>query len=337
MILTLLENPIVRLYINLIGWALLGFILGKKLPASTSKYLGQFLYWIGVPLGIIAFMRGVDISGYIWISPIAGWVAILVGAIFARFWMELEISDERIKAIASGMVDPRHVKPDQPIPETAWTQPTQGSFLLAMMVGNTSYLGFPVVLSLIGPEYFLWAVLYNTLATSPGLHGIGYMISANYGNNPLAQRRKSPLQIIFGNPALWSFGFGFFFRHVPLPDLAENGLRTSAWSIVTLAIIMIGIQLSQLGKLQKLSQALICLAIKMIVVPLVVGTGLMFLGVTGLPRLAIVLQMAMPPSIATVIYAIAYGLDKDLSVATVALGSVGLLMTIPMWLWLFAP
>lgn len=336
MILTLLENPIIRLYLNLIGWALLGFILGRKLPDSTSKYLGQFLYWIGVPLGIIAFMRGVNISGYIWIAPIAGWVAMFVGAVFARFWMELEIGDERIKAIASG-IDPRLLKPDQPIPDTAWTRPTQGSFLLAMMVGNTSYLGFPVILSLIGPEYFLWAVLYNTLATSPGLHGIGYVISANYGNNPLAKRRKSVVQIILGNPALWSFGFGFFFRNVPLPDLAENTLRTSAWGIVTLAIIMIGIQLSQLKKVQKFSQASICLVIKMIVVPLVVGTGLMFFGVTGWPRLAIVLQMAMPPSIATVVYAVAYGMDKDLSVATVAFGSVGLLITLPMWLWLFAP
>lgn len=334
--LTLLENPILRLYLNLIGWALVGFLLGRKLPPKTSKYLGQFLYWVGVPVGIVAFMRGAKISGYIWVAPIAGWIAMLVGAIFARLWIELEISDERTKAIASGIDAPEDA-PDQPTFETAWDRPTQGSFLLAMMVGNTSYLGFPVVLSLIGPEYFLWAVLYNTLATSPGLHGIGYGIASYFGNNSTNQPRKGILPVILGNPALWSFGFGFLFRNVPLPELAERSLKLSAWGVVTLSIIMIGFQLSYLGAVREFGRASICLAIKMVVVPLVVGTGLMFFGVTGWPRLAIVLQMGMPPSIATVIYATAYGLDRDLSVATVAFGSVGLLLTLPVWLWLFAP
>jgi predicted permease len=114
-------------------------------------------------------------------------------------------------------------------------------------------------------------------------------------------------------------------------------LKLSAWGVVTLLIIMIGFQLSYLGAVREFGRASICLAIKMVVVPLVVGTGLMFFGVTGWPRLAIVLQMGMPPSIATVIYATAYGLDRDLSVATVAFGSVGLLLTLPVWLWLFAP
>jgi malate permease and related proteins len=41
----------------------------------------------------------------------------------------------------------------------------------------------------------------------------------------------------------------------------------------------------------------------MLLVPLVVGKGLMFFGVTGAPRLVMVLQMAMPPAFATLVIA----------------------------------
>ncbi|NJM28124.1 MAG: hypothetical protein HC856_07605, partial [Pseudanabaena sp. RU_4_16] len=94
--------------------------------------------------------------------------------------------------------------------------------------------------------------------------------------------------------------------------------------------------LSQLPSIRKWEQALTCLIIKMLLVPLVVGTGLMFFGITGAPRLVMVLQMAMPPAFATLVIAQAYNLDKDLAVTSLALGSVGLLFTLPVWIWLFS-
>jgi len=47
---------------------------------TKSGYLGQFLFWIGVPISIVAFLRGADLSGPIWIAPVVAWVAILLGA-----------------------------------------------------------------------------------------------------------------------------------------------------------------------------------------------------------------------------------------------------------------
>jgi predicted permease len=99
---------------------------------------------------------------------------------------------------------------------------------------------------------------------------------------------------------------------------------------------MIGLQLSLLPALRRLSQAITCLLIKMLFTPLVVGTVLMFLGIEGKERQTMVLQMGMPPAFATLVIAQTYNLDRDLSVTTLALGSVMLLFTLPIWLWLFA-
>lgn len=333
----ILENPLLKLYLTLIGWVLLGFILGRHLPKTVSKSLGRSLYWVGVPISIIAFLRRTQLSGYILIAPLTAWIAILVGAGFAWLWIELGVSDERLKALTLGIENFGDLHPEtsenSPLPKTAWSKPTQGSFLLAMMVGNTAYLGFPVVLSLTGPDYFSWAVLYNTLGSTLAIHGLGFVVATRFGR--VRKRQKTLRQVLLQNPALWSFLVGIIVRNIPLPIIAEQTLKLSAWTVVTLFLVMMGMQLSQLSSIHKIWQASTCLIIKMLLVPLVVGTGLMFFGVTGDSRLVLVLQMAMPPSFATVLYAQGYDLDSDLSVTAVALGAVVLLFTLPVWIFLF--
>jgi malate permease and related proteins len=48
----------------------------------------------------------------------------------------------------------------------------------------------------------------------------------------------------------------------------------------------------------------------------------------------IVLQSAMPPAFATVVLTENYNLDPEFAVAVVAGGTIGLLFTLPLWLWL---
>jgi hypothetical protein len=94
-------------------------------------------------------------------------------------------------------------------------------------------------------------------------------------------------------------------------------------------------RLSQLTSWQSVKPASISLGIKMLVVPLIIGFGLSHFGVTGPPQLAIVLQMSMPPAFATLVIAEAYNLDRELTVTALAAGSLGLLLTLPIWLLLF--
>ena len=145
------------------------------------------------------------------------------------------------------------------------------------------------------------------------------------------------IQAVLKNPALWSFGLGLIFRSLPLPAPAERSLHLAAWTVVALSLVLIGMRLSQLSSWGSLRQASISLGIKMLLVPLVLGIGLRLLGVTGSPLLVIVLQMAMPPAFATLVLAETYNLDRHLAVTAVALGSIAILFTLPLWLLLFSP
>jgi hypothetical protein len=213
-----------------------------------------------------------------------------------------------------------------------WNSPTQGSFLLAAMLGNTGYIGFPVALAVVGTQNFGWTLFYD-LGSTLGAYGLGVVLAARFGKG--VSDRKHLMQAILVNPALWSMGFGLLFRQVPLPALAETILSKLGWTVVALSLVLIGMRLQQLNSWRNLPKASICLTIKMLIVPLIVGSILLLCGFTGTPQLAIVLQMAMPPAFATLVIAEAYDLDRDLAVTALAVGSTSLLLTLPLWLWLF--
>jgi hypothetical protein len=306
----MLTTKLLTIYIPLLVWTGTGWLCGRFLPPKTAGYLGKFLFWVGVPIGIIAFLRHAKISAALWIAPVTAWVAIFLGVGLAWWWMS------------------RQRPPAQP--------KSQASFLLTSMVGNTGYIGFPVSLALVGPEYFAWALFYDMLGSTPGAYGLGVALAARLGSNGHTEMNwRQPLRAMVVNPTLWSFGIGLTVRDIPLPPLAETSLHTAAWFIVSLSLVLVGMRLSTLSSLCKVQPAAISLGIKMVLVPLVISSGLWLLGVNGLVHRAILLQMAMPPAFATLVISEAYELDQEMTVTAIAVGCLGLLIMLPIWLWLF--
>lgn len=331
---TELLQPLIKLYIQLGGGVLLGWVLARLLPKRVPTLIGQFLFWIGVPVSIITFLRGADLSGAIWIAPVMAWLAILLGAGLAWSWIKFK-SRGRFGIVShqqSSSLFPLNPSLSGASVES-WSKPAQGSFLLSAMVGNTGYLGFPVTLALVGEKYFGWALFYDMLGSAIGAYGLGVVLAARFGTE--VKSRWQLVRAILYNPALWSLGFGLGLRQIPLPEVVEGSLQGLAWSVIALSLILIGMRLSQLDSWSRLRQVSVSLGIKMLLVPFVLGLVLMQLGITGAPQLVIVLQMGMPPAFATLVLAEVFDLERDLAVTALAVGSIGLLLTLPIWLLLF--
>lgn len=317
------EIKLLELYAPLAGGVALGWLLGCFLPRNIPTRLGQFLFWIGAPIGIVAFLRGTNLSGPIWIAPVAAWGASFLGIAIAWCWLKFRTrNDEHLGGARQEVKD-----------LVSRRQQAKGSFLLSSMVGNTGYLGYPVSLALVGQEYFGWALFYDLLGSTLIMYGLGVALAARFGLG--ANSKGKIFTAVLKTPALWSLAIGLALRPLPLPDPVEIGLHWFAWMVVALSVLLIGMRLSQLPSWQNIQQASISLGIKMLLVPLILGCGLRSLGLSGSPLLVIVLQAAMPPAFATLIVAEAYHLDRQLSVTTLAFGSAGLFLTLPIWLWLF--
>jgi malate permease and related proteins len=303
-------TKLIELYLPLVGLVLLGLILGRYLSAQVPQLLGQFLFWVGVPVSIVAFLHTADLSGQLWVASALAWIAIFCSAFFAWVWLQWQAY--RKKPVANS---------------------TKGSLLLLAMFGNTGYLGYPVTLAIVGSQYFAWALFYDLLGTALGAYGLGVALAAYFGGGVHSQWQM--VKAIAINPTLWSFGFGLLFRSVAIAPCAESYLKTFAWCIVALSLVLIGMRLSQINSWHSLPLSVVSLSIKMLLVPLILGSILPLLGLKGAIARVIVLQMAMPPAFATLVIAEAYNLDRELAVTAMAVGYAGFLVTLPIWLWLF--
>jgi len=308
--------PVAKLfaiYLPLLGWTGLGWLVGRWLPDRVPHLIGKFLFWIGVPIGIVAFLRHAHVTWDLWLAPAIAWVAILLGVALARLYLG----------------DRAHGLSPQ----------TRTSFTLTSMVGNTGYIGFPVSLMLVGPQHFAWAVFYDMLGSTPGAYGLGVALATQTNASPdsIASRFnwRSLVKTLLINPALWSFAIGLLGRDVGLPNWLEAGLHAIAWGVISLALILVGMRLSRLSSFKNLKPAALSLSIKMVLVPLIGGIMLRLFGVTGELHRVLLLQMAMPPAFASLVISEAYELDREMAVTTIAIGSLTLLVTLPLWLWLF--
>lgn len=281
----------------------------KRLPQLLSGYL----FLVGIPLTVVNFVRAADLSLSVFIAPLVAWMAMLLAIVIA---------------LASLHVSTRVSSPGE-----------RGSLLLLSYIGNTSYLGFPVILFLpqLGPDYLSLAVLYDVLGTFFGAYVLGLVLASVHSDDapmgvPFWQQG---LREVLRNPSLYAFALGLALRPVPLPRELLTLLGGVAWVSIMLCLVVMGIRLQQLCSWDRLDIVLGPVLIKMLIVPLVIAAGLTAFGVDGPARLVLILQASMPCGIATVVLAERYGLDRDRVVAAIGLSTLLLVFSVPMWVLAF--
>jgi len=197
------------------------------------------------------------------------------------------------------------------------------------MFGNTGYLGYPIILAMVGEKYFGWAVFYDLLGTTIGAYGLGALLGNHFSelaiSSPNQQQKLNNLVVpIFANPPLWGLILGLGLRQFTFPPLVETSLHNIGWGVISLSLVLIGMRLSQLTSWRHVPVASASLALKMLFVPLTLGLLISSLNVATQAQQVMILQMAMPPAFATLVISETYQLDYELTVTTVATGSIGL-------------
>ncbi|QNJ29661.1 AEC family transporter [Synechococcus sp. A15-24] len=278
----------------------------RRIPA----FLAQFLLRIGIPIGIANFVRSTELSASAWIAPITASLAIALGLLCS--------------ACILG-------------PMSSILAATRRSFQLSSYVGNTSFIGFPVVLLLpqLGPSYFGVAVLYDIFGTVLGGYGLGAWIATRGENGNTRSSWRSAIikttQLLYKNPSLLAFVAGLLLKLVELPETINSILSVIAWGSIMLALLTMGMRIQQLSGSGSFQLPLKAVLIKMVAVPLFIGALLTATGFAGPERLILVLQAGMPCAFATLVLAENFNLDRALTVQTLIISNLILLLTLPIW------
>ena len=307
-------------------WTSLGAILFKFqfLPSNLPKLIGRSLYWVGFPLQIFALAHKSNFAKAIWVPPLTTIQMLLLGLLLAS------LSLYYLKRLTGDLLSEEIL--DKLCPTN---RSSQGSFILASILGNTGYVGLAIVPALVSKTYLAWVVLYGVAHNLLGSYGLGVVLASYFGRSGVATNWWIQLRDIITVPSLWAFSMGWSSRHVQFPATMELGLQLSVKCAIPAAFLLIGMQLCQIQSIRNLHSALVPTILKMLVLPGIAGLAFTLLGLSSDARLAMVLMSGMPTAFASVILAEEYNLDRQLAASSILLSTVMLPLMIPFWLALF--
>ncbi|MGB3266239.1 MAG: AEC family transporter [Microcoleus sp.] len=323
-------------YTPLVIWTGLGLLLFRYIPVDFPKLLSRFLFWIGIPLQILVLARQSDFSGAVVFTPaIAIFVLFLSTSLAWLTWLLLwRLSAAHVKKpYFQGKNSRLNLFL---LNVNSRKRSSQGSFILAAMLANTGFVGLAITPAIISSNNSNWAVLYSLTNNVIGTYGFGVFIASYFGNSEQKKHWWTQLRDLLTVPALWAFLIGFFTRNIPLSETVESGLQVAVWVVIASALLLVGIRLRSIKTWQSFELALIPSLLKVVIVPVLIGLGASFFGLSGDPRLVLVLMSGTPTALSVLILAEIYDLDRDLLASSIALTSLGLLLMLPLWLASFS-
>lgn len=328
-------------------WTSLGFAASHWMPTSTPKRLGKALFWVGVPLQVFALARKSDFGISPWF-PVGSVLAVLtLGLVVAvvcirvlrkvgQYWLAalaLRSSKQEMILVTSHSVlrQLRALLYEWCCQKWIHQRPTQGSFILSSMLGNTMFIGMAIAPSLIHPNYLGWIVVFGIVHYLLGSYGVGVILASHYGHNSQDKGFVAYLLHLLKVPALWAFALGCFSQPLGLGSWVDAVLLASLKIGVPAVFFLFGLQLRTMKMAQNLSSAIVPASIRMLVIPCLAGIGLTLFGISGDARLSLVLMTGMPTNSANLILAEEYQLDPQLAAGSILVSTMLLPIMLPLW------
>lgn len=207
--------------------------------------------------------------------------------------------------------------------------------LLCVALGNTSFLGYPLVRALLGEDALPYAVVYDQFGAFLILSTFGLYVLARYGGDADPTARDI-LRRIATFPPFLAMVFGLTLMPAEPPAWIAGGLQRLADALLPLVVLAIGLGLKLKLPRDELKPLAAGLALKLGVMPAVALAlvWLLPLGLEPVARGTVVLESAMPPMITAAALAISHRLAPGLASAMVGYGILLSLATLPAWAWL---
>ncbi len=210
-----------------------------------------------------------------------------------------------------------------------WSRSAIGVLLLVVPLGNTSFLGVPMIQAFFGAAGLPHLIVYDQIGTMVIFATYGSIVLSIYGRDSSLNLPKVALKMLLFPPTI-ALVIGLT-RH---PWLASNIvvhiLQSAAATLVPLVMTAIGFQLQLRLPRRMLVPLSYGLAIKLIVAPLLVLLVCRLIGITGLAVNVSIMEAGMPPMVTAGAMAAIAGMEAELAVALIGVGIILSFGTLPL-------
>ncbi|NLD17766.1 MAG: AEC family transporter [Tissierellia bacterium] len=201
-------------------------------------------------------------------------------------------------------------------------------FHMGMLLSNTSFMGYPIVLALLGDDALFYAVicggfLFEIISWTLGIHIIGRNVAGNKGG----------LKNAILNPGVLSIAVGgiLFLTNISIPEPLFSTMNLLSRATSPLAMLVVGLILSRSNIKEALKdwRIYVASAIKLFINPLAILFTLKFLGFDGIFIVIPVMLLSMPTAAYIAMFSDNLGNDKSLASQLVFVCSLLSLISIP--------
>ena len=215
-----------------------------------------------------------------------------------------------------------------------WSKKLIGCLVLTAGLGNTSFVGFPVVEALYGSKGLETAIIIDQPGSFVVMATLGILVATMFSRD--ATNPQSILTKILLFPPFIAFGIAIIINilKVDFPQQLQTVFHRIGDTVTPIALIAVGLQLKIERKSKHFGFLGIGLFFKLIITPAFFYVFYKkVLGGTGLMIDVSILEAGMAPMITGTILASNYGLKPKLSSMMVGVGIPLSFVTLAFWYW----
>lgn len=295
-------------YVLLGACFLLGIFLRRsgRLPANAAASLNGFVIHISLPALTLTYIHKLQIGAHLIAPGLMAWMLFALGLGF--FWLVGRLFN--------------------------FPRRTIGALMLTGGLANTAFIGLPMIEAFYGAEHLGLGILIDQVGSYFALSTIGILVASLYSSGGGFDGKAVFRKIALFTP-FQAFVLALLLQPVPYPDWLDELLRSLGATVIPLALVSVGYQLS-LSQVHGRTRALATgLAFKLVLGPALILLPLYFAfsGESTVLRVTI-FEAAMPPMIGASIVAMDHELDPPLVTLMVGIGIPLSFLTLPAW-WYF--
>jgi predicted permease len=278
--------------------------LGKAIPENLADILTTFVIFVSLPALIFLRLPSLEISGDILVPIVMPWCMLAVSAAL-------------VFAVSTLL---------------KWDQRIQGLLLLLVPLGNTSFLGIPMVQTFFGDKLVPYALLYDQFGTFLALATYGAAVTslASVDSAQPSSRVKAIALKVISFPPFIALMLSTLLRSITFHPAVTSTLEILSSTLVPSVMIAVGFRIRLRIPQQHRVPLTVGLALKLVLSPLLALAGCRLLGLDGDAVDVSIFESGMPPMIAAWAVASKSGLDPDLGAAMVGLGILLSFATLPL-------
>lgn len=273
----------------------------RRLPDSFATSLNAYVIYVALPALVLFEIPHLRLDAHALLPIVFAWLMMAISALFIWFFAR----------------------------RAGWSRSVTGALMLTVPLGNTGFLGIPLIGALLGDEAIPYAILYDQFGTFIALNTFGSFIAAYYSGG--ATSWKNLARVITTFPPFIALILAFITLPFQFSDWFSSALQKISSTLVPVVMVAVGLQWRLRLEREIISPLILGLIATLFLTPLLAWMLLQILGINGLAAQVVVLEAAMPAMISAGVLAVNYQLAPRLASSLVGYSLLLSLATV--WAW----